>query len=89
MSDLFNHNQNTIKSNVNENSPAFNQRINEYKQQKQQAWEYYDRYGVDVPQEYYDIFNQVISKAETPELAQEEAYRLDREHRTNRDNHMK
>ena len=64
------------KIEVNQNTDTLSQKTQEYKQKKQQHYENWDRYGVDVPDEYYEVFNNIIGKAETPEAAQEEAYRL-------------
>ena len=61
---------------ANQNTGVFNQRIEEYKKLQQERYENIDRYGVEIPDEYYEIFNQIIGKAESPEVAQEEAYRL-------------
>ena len=53
-----------------------NQEIEAFRQKKQQHLENWDRYGVNVPDEYYDAFNKIISQAATPEEAQEEAYKI-------------
>ena len=45
-------------------------------QQKEERLANYNRYGVDVPDEYYEQFNKIISQTENPEQAQEEAYRI-------------
>ncbi len=47
-----------------------------YNQAKEQHYGNWNRYGVEVPDEYYSVFNQIIGKAESPEQAQEEAYRI-------------
>lgn len=53
-----------------------NNEIEEYKQKRQEHLKNWDRYGVEVPDEYYDAFNKIISQAPTPEEAQEEAYKI-------------
>ena len=45
-------------------------------EQKQAQLDNRERYGVNVPDEYYDVFNKIISQAESPEQAQEEAYKI-------------
>ena len=45
-------------------------------QQKEERLANYNRYGVDVPDEYYEQFNKIISQTEDPAQAQEEAYRI-------------
>ena len=45
-------------------------------QQKQEHYENWNRYGVDVPDEYYEVFNKMIPKDGTEEEAQEEAYKI-------------
>ncbi|MBO7732245.1 MAG: hypothetical protein J6S67_06825, partial [Methanobrevibacter sp.] len=45
-------------------------------EQKQAQLDNRERYGVSVPDEYYDVFNKIISQAESPEKAQEEAYKI-------------
>ena len=45
-------------------------------EQKQAQLDNRERYGVNVPDEYYDVFNKIISQAESPEKAQEEAYKI-------------
>lgn len=46
------------------------------KEQKQQHYENWNRYGIDVPDEYYEVFNKMIPKDGTEEEAQEEAYKI-------------
>ncbi|MBO7733342.1 MAG: hypothetical protein J6S67_12330 [Methanobrevibacter sp.] len=81
MSDFFmsNQDENEVQSaeqfrtNIQNNQQ---EDIEAFKQKKQERLENWNRYGVDVPDEYYKVFNQIISKAPTPEEAQEEAYKI-------------
>ena len=52
------------------------QRTQAVQQQKEERLANYNRYGVDVPDEYYEQFNKIISQTENPEQAQEEAYKI-------------
>ena len=45
-------------------------------EQKQIQLDNRERYGLNVPDEYYDVFNKIISQAESPEKAQEESYKI-------------
>lgn len=45
-------------------------------EQKQAQLDNRERYGVNVPDEYYEVFNKIISQAATPEEAQAEAYKI-------------
>ena len=54
----------------------WDQRTQTVVQQKEERLANYNRYGVDVPDEYYEQFNKIISQTEGPEQAQEEAYRI-------------
>ena len=80
MSDFFMPTQNNVDQEAEKYRNAVNsvqnQEIEEYKQKKQQHLENCDRYGVNVPDEYYDAFNKIIAQAPTPEEAQEEAYKI-------------
>ena len=64
------------KSQINEQNDYWQKRIENVKQEQQKKVDNYNRYGVDVPDEYYEQFNKIISQAETPEQAQDEAYRI-------------
>ena len=80
MSDFFMPTQNNVDQEAEKYRNAVNsvqnQEIEEYKQKKQQHLKNWDRYGVNVPDEYYEAFNKIIAQAPTPEEAQEEAYKI-------------
>ena len=87
MSDFFMPTQKndywTKQENKNSNVQAENTQSDYWQKQsqktleaKQAQLENRQRYGVNVPDEYYDVFNKIISQAETPEMAQEEAYKI-------------
>ena len=60
----------------NTQNDYWGQRSQVLQQQKEERLANYNRYGVDVPDEYYEQFNKIISQVENPEQAQEEAYRI-------------
>ncbi|MBO7712207.1 MAG: hypothetical protein J6S85_01730 [Methanobrevibacter sp.] len=55
---------------------SLTQTTQEYNQKKLEHYENFNRYGINLPDEYYNEFNKIISNKETPEEAQEEAYRI-------------
>ena len=59
-----------------EQGDYWQQKVNEVRQEQQKRVDNYNRYGVDVPDAYYEQFNKIISRAEDPEQAQNEAYRI-------------
>ena len=60
----------------NTQNDYWGQRSQALQQQKEEQLANYNRYGVDVPDEYYEQFNKIISQVEDPAQAQEEAYRI-------------
>ena len=60
----------------NTQNDYWGQRSQVLQQQKEERLANYNRYGVDVPDEYYEQFNKIISQVENPDQAQEEAYRI-------------
>lgn len=60
----------------NTQNDYWGQRSQVLQEQKEERLANYNRYGVDVPDEYYEQFNKIISQVENPEQAQEEAYRI-------------
>ena len=60
----------------NNQNDYWGQRSQALQQQKEEQLANYNRYGVDVPDEYYEQFNKIISQVEDPAQAQEEAYRI-------------
>ena len=50
--------------------------VAEYQEKKHEHYNNMMRYGVEVPDEYYDVFGQILSKYDTKEEAQEEAFRI-------------
>jgi len=60
----------------NTQNDYWGQRTQAVQQQKEERLANYNRYGVDVPDEYYEQFNKIISQTENPQQAQEEAYRI-------------
>ena len=67
--------QTTLPQQNNQND-YWGQRLQALQQQKEERLANYNRYGVDVPDEYYEQFNKIISQVEDPAQAQEEAYRI-------------
>lgn len=67
--------QTTLPQQNNQND-YWGQRSQALQQQKEEQLANYNRYGVDVPDEYYEQFNKIISQVEDPAQAQEEAYRI-------------
>lgn len=68
--------QQNYETQINQNTDTLSKNTEAYKQKKEQHYENWNRYGVEVPDEYYEVFNNIISQASTPEEAQEEAYKL-------------
>ena len=69
-------NKNNNVQNQNTQTDYWQNQSQKTMEQKQAQLDNRERYGVNVPDEYYEVFNKIISQAATPEEAQAEAYKI-------------